>query len=76
MKNALLRLIFGIYGRLISPILHSFGVSQCIYLPTCSEYAFVAIQRFGLIRGGGLALRRIGRCHPMAKGGFDPVPDR
>ena len=76
MKSALLRLVFGFYGRIISPLIHSLGVSQCIYLPTCSEYAFVAIERFGVLRGGAMALRRIGRCHPLAKGGFDPVPDR
>jgi hypothetical protein len=76
MKSALLRLVFGFYGRIISPIIHNLGVSQCIYLPTCSEYAFVAIERFGILRGGAMALRRIGRCHPLAEGGFDPVPDR
>jgi putative membrane protein insertion efficiency factor len=76
MKDALLRFAFGFYGRIVSPILHSFGRSRCIYLPTCSEYAFVAMQRFGLLRGGAMALRRLGRCHPLAKGGFDPVPER
>jgi hypothetical protein len=76
MKTWLLRLVFGTYRRVISPLLHSLGYSQCIYLPTCSEYAYVAIERFGVLRGGAMALRRIGRCHPLAKGGFDPVPDR
>jgi putative membrane protein insertion efficiency factor len=76
MKTWLLRLVFGTYKRAISPVLHSLGYSQCIYLPTCSEYAYVAIERFGVLRGGAMALRRIGRCHPLAKGGFDPVPDR
>ncbi|HEX2917299.1 MAG TPA: membrane protein insertion efficiency factor YidD, partial [Edaphobacter sp.] len=50
--------------------------SQCLYLPTCSEYAYVALTRFGPFKGSWLALRRIARCHPFAKGGFDPVPDR
>jgi uncharacterized protein len=76
MKAALLRFAFGVYRSLISPILHSFGMSRCIYLPTCSEYAFVAMQRFGILRGSALALRRLGRCNPMAEGGFDPVPER
>jgi uncharacterized protein len=76
MKDALLRFAFDVYRRLISPILHSFGVSQCIYLPTCSEYALVAMQRFGIFRGSAMALRRLGRCNPLAEGGFDPVPDR
>ena len=76
MKDSLLEFLFGVYRRVVSPVLHSLGRSQCIYLPTCSEYALVAMQRFGVLRGGAMALRRIGRCHPLAEGGFDPVPDR
>ncbi len=74
LRSASLNLIFGGYRRLISPVLHSAGVSSCIFLPTCSEYAHVAIQRHGLIRGGILAMRRIARCHPLSSGGLDPVP--
>jgi hypothetical protein len=76
MKDSLLEFVFAVYRRAVSPILHSLGRSQCIYLPTCSEYALVAMQRFGVLRGGAMALRRIGRCHPLAEGGFDPVPER
>jgi len=65
---------FGLYKRVVSPLIHSVGVSQCIFLPTCSEYAYVAIVRHGWIHGTGLALRRISRCHPLSKGGLDPVP--
>jgi uncharacterized protein len=75
-KDTLLRAVFALYRVILSPIMHSFGRSRCIYLPTCSEYAFVAMQRFGIMRGGIMAIRRLGRCHPLATGGFDPVPDR
>ena len=46
----------------------------CRYLPTCSQYALEAIQKYGALKGGYLALRRILRCNPFSKGGYDPVP--
>lgn len=60
-----------LYQKLVSP---SLGVN-CRYLPTCSTYAIEAISRFGIWRGGWLAVKRIGRCHPLRPGGYDPVPE-
>jgi uncharacterized protein len=62
---ALLRL----YKRWISPSLPA----SCRYVPTCSEYAMEAVERFGAVRGGAMAVGRLLRCHPLAKGGLDPV---
>ena len=63
-----------IYRRLLSPMLHSAGISNCRYTPTCSEYAEVAIARFGPWRGSWMALKRLARCHPWGGYGHDPVP--
>ncbi len=70
-----IRITYRVYKSVLSPILHAFSPTQCLYLPTCSEYAYVALVRFGIFRGSWLALRRLARCHPFAKGGLDPVPD-
>lgn len=68
-KAALFAITF--YRAAISPLFPS----CCRFRPTCSQYAMTAIKRFGLRRGGWLALKRIGRCHPFCKGGYDPVPE-
>lgn len=69
MRSMLLSLV-RFYQRYISPQLGS----NCRYYPTCSHYTYEAIERYGAARGGWMGLRRILRCHPWAKGGFDPVP--
>lgn len=48
----------------------------CRFYPTCSHYGLEAIQRFGAIKGGWLALKRISKCHPFHPGGIDPVPEK
>ena len=59
-----------LYQILVSPWL---GM-HCRYAPTCSAYAIEALRVHGVLRGGMLALARIGRCHPFHAGGYDPVP--
>ena len=66
----LLIVVLGFYRRFISPALPR----HCRYEPTCSAYALEAIRVHGAVRGAGLAARRVGRCHPWAPGGIDPVP--
>ena len=49
--------------------------ASCRFQPTCSTYAITAIERYGALHGGWMALRRILRCNPFCKGGYDPVPE-
>ncbi len=72
----MIRALFWLYRHTLSPLLHGFGIGGCRYLPTCSEYAEVALLRFGVVRGTWLSLCRLARCHPFRKGGLDPVPLR
>ncbi|MCY4070913.1 MAG: membrane protein insertion efficiency factor YidD [Chloroflexi bacterium] len=71
MKWILLRAIRG-YKRVLSPVLPS----ACRFTPTCSAYAYEAIEVYGPARGMWMGLRRILRCHPLNPGGYDPVPPR
>ena len=69
MKQALLMLI-RFYQAAVSP----FTPPRCRYIPTCSQYACEAIEKYGAGKGSYLAARRLLRCHPFHKGGYDPVP--
>jgi uncharacterized protein len=60
--------------RLYQATLSHWLGGQCRFRPTCSEYAIEALDKYGLVRGGWLSVRRLLRCHPFSAGGFDPVP--
>ncbi|MFR2533895.1 MAG: membrane protein insertion efficiency factor YidD [Clostridia bacterium] len=61
-----------LYKKTVSPILNYKGI-QCKYYPTCSEYTRQAIQKYGSIKGVFLGIKRILRCNPFSKGGYDPL---
>ena len=69
MKKLLISLV-RFYRRAISPLFPG----CCRYIPTCSQYALEALEKYGALKGSWLALRRFLRCHPFHKGGYDPVP--
>lgn len=60
-----------LYRKYLSPLKRR---PTCIYVPTCSQYAIEALTKYGFFKGSFLAIKRILRCHPFAKGGYDPVP--
>ncbi|HEY7785348.1 MAG TPA: membrane protein insertion efficiency factor YidD [Pyrinomonadaceae bacterium] len=68
MKTVLIS-VLRFYKLAISPLLPP----SCRFVPTCSEYAMEALNRYGVLRGSSLAVRRILRCHPFSQGGYDPV---
>ncbi len=70
MRHCLIALI-KLYKLFLSPIMGN----ACRFYPTCSTYGIEAIEKHGAIKGTYLTIKRIGRCQPMCKGGYDPVPD-
>lgn len=71
MLKRFLIFLLKLYQKFISPLK---GRPTCIYTPTCSLYAIQALEKYGIFKGSYLAIRRILRCHPFHKGGYDPVP--
>ncbi|OQX61936.1 MAG: membrane protein insertion efficiency factor YidD [Desulfococcus sp. 4484_241] len=69
MKKAVMFLI-RVYQTVISPFLGP----RCRFYPSCSQYAYEAVSRYGVIKGSFLAAKRVARCHPFCPGGYDPVP--
>jgi len=65
-------LLIKVYKYTLSPLLPN----ACRYTPTCSQYAIVALQKHGIIKGTILAVKRISSCHPMGGHGYDPVPEK
>ena len=62
--------------RLYQMILSPFLGNQCRFYPSCSQYAIECLKKFGLIKGAALAVLRLLRCQPFARGGIDPVPEK
>ena len=69
MKRILMMLV-RFYRKYISPMRQP----CCRFMPTCSQYALEAVEQYGALKGGWMAFKRILRCNPFAKGGYDPVP--
>ncbi len=67
--QAVLIVVLRFYKKFISPLLPS----ACRFYPTCSEYTMQAIEKYGAARGAWMGAKRIGKCHPFHKGGYDPV---
>ena len=73
MKKIFIFLI-NIYQKTLSPFFANVLNVHCIYTPSCSEYTKQAIDKYGAIKGSFLGIKRIFRCNPWSKGGYDPVP--
>lgn len=66
----ILLLVIRFYRKFISPL----SPPSCRFTPSCSHYGYEAVEKYGFLKGGWMAIKRIGRCHPFHPGGHDPVP--
>jgi len=66
--------LISVYRLTVSPLFVALFGRACRFEPSCSQYAADAIRNHGVLRGGAMALRRLGRCHPLGGHGYDPVP--
>ena len=74
LKNIIQKFLLGlikIYQNFISPL----GRGVCRFQPTCSEYAYQAVEKFGPLKGLSLSSKRILKCHPLGESGYDPIPE-
>lgn len=69
--KSLILLCIKLYQRFISP----FKPRTCRFYPTCSNYTYQVIEKFGLLKGAYYGIKRISHCHPFNKGGYDPIPE-
>lgn len=74
MEREILKQSFLLLIRFYQVGISPFMGAHCRFRPTCSQYAIIAINRYGLVKGTYLAVRRLLKCHPFHKGGYDPVP--
>lgn len=74
-KNPVKRFVLWLIKKYQTNVSPNFP-AMCRFVPTCSQYALTAVERFGVVKGTALALWRIVRCNPLSKGGYDPVPQK
>jgi uncharacterized protein len=67
--------VLKLYKKIVSPVFESVFGKACRFTPTCSEYTIIALERFGVVKGIGLGVKRFARCQPWGESGYDPLPD-
>ena len=70
--SKLLIFLIKVYKKALSPLFKAIGV-ECKYYPTCSEYTMQAIEKYGAFKGSLLGIKRVLKCNPFSKGGYDPL---